>query len=229
MVGAIRAGGGVAGAAVGTSVGRNVGATVVSDGGTSMGATLGRIVGTTAAGGADGVAVGNFLLTRLGVGVCGGSENGDKVGSTTLTGATVGARVAAGRFVGLDLVVGLRVGRAVTGGPAGAAGAFDGWSVGTEEAASVSFLSIEREITTAAAAATASATMASDHSKQVRRVERFFFRSAARIAARVTLLVLPDGNVMMNDACGYGGNLWEQGQVAATRRDRVVYGSSVAP
>jgi hypothetical protein len=113
MVGAIRAGGGVAGAAVGTSVGGNVGATVASDGGTAAGAMLGRIVGL--AGAADGATVSNLLLTRLGVGVNGNPTDGDKGGSTASTGVMAGAGVAAGRFVGLDL--GLRVGRAMMDGP----------------------------------------------------------------------------------------------------------------
>jgi hypothetical protein len=203
---------------VGASAGRIDGVAVVGDGavGADAGAVVGRVVGVAVEGDADGEVAGGSLLTQLGVGVCGGSEEGDKVGSTNLTGATVGAGVAAGWFVGLNLVVGLRVGRAMMGRPAGAAGAFEGLSVGTGEVVNVSFLNIEGEITTTAAATVVSATMASDHSKHVRRVGRFFFRSEAYDAARVALLVLPDGSVMAKGARGYGGKLETSG---GSRRD----------
>jgi hypothetical protein len=189
---------------VGASVGRIVGVAVGAVG-APAGAVVGRFVGTDVWGDADGEVVGGSLLTRLGVGVDCSSEEGDNVGSTTLTGATAGAGVAAGWFVGLNLVMGLRVGRAMMGRPVGVAGAFEGLSVGTKEAVNVSFLNIEGEMTTTAAATIVSATMASDHSKRVRRVGRFFFRSEAHDAARVALLVLPDGSVMSKGVCGCGG------------------------
>jgi hypothetical protein len=123
------------------------------------------------------------------VGVTVGSLVAGKAGSSSVAGAVVGNLMG----TGADGAAGFSI---IVGRPVGVAGAATGLPDGAGEG---SFLVSDRERTVAAAATTTSATNPSDHSKQPRRAGRFFLRIGV-YTARVALLVLSDGGVMLQDA-----------------------------